>query len=409
MGVESPVAGRAGSVRIQRLGGVALSAAEAHGKRLDVNGRARALIEAEPLSTTGLDLGKLYEAHAEGAKISKSGTKALHMILQFPTELVNGDRADLMLSNARTFAYSIFGSAAVFADRVDRDEKSRHVVDLFIAPKYDKQTKRQTQKAISTTRHLKALAAAKGRAPTLRGQGQALQDAWHEYMRDQMRLDVRRGDPKKRPGSDWQTPEALEADRVDKLTGDFLDSLTPPSRLDLVRPDAWFAGFRDQVRKDMQPLLHEASETASERVRRIEAEQRAARAEKAAREAEERAQLRMEEHARQFQQNAFRRMNTLETQIETLNRNLQQETMAREKAEEQARRAESEASAAKTTLGHYKSFLSSVLDSMKRFLGDGYGALRQRIDQDWERHPKNPNKIDLEQQPSSRPSGPGVG
>jgi len=404
MGVESPVAGRAGAVRIQRLGGVALSAAEAHGKRLDVNGRARAIIDAEAHSTTGLDLNKLYEAHVASAKVQKSGTKALHMVLQFPTELVNGDRADLMLSHAHTFAYSIFGSSAVFADRVDRDEKSRHVVDLFLAPKYEKQTKRQTQTAISTSKHLKELAVARGRAPTLRGQGQALQDAWHEYMRDYMKLDVKRGKPKKRPGSDWKKPEDLEADRVEKLATNFIDSMKPPTRLDLVRPDAWFSGFRDQVRKDIQPLLQEASETASERVQRIDAEQRAERAEKAAREAEGRAQIRIEEHAREFQKNAFRRMNGLEAQIDTLGRDLKQEIAAREKAQEQARRSESEASAAKTTLGHYKSFLNSVLDTMKRFLGDGYKALRQQIDQDWEKHPKNPNKI-----PSSPSSGPSPG
>lgn len=408
MGVESPVAGKAGAVRIQRLGGVALSAAEAHGKRLDINGRARAIGGAEAHSTTGLDLNKLYDAHSMGAKVQKSGTKALHMVLQFPKELVDGDRAEYMLTHAQTFAFSIFGSSAVFADRVDRDEKSRHVVDLFLAPKYDKQTKRKTQKAISTSKHLKELAVARGRAPTLRGQGQALQDAWHEYMRDYMNLDVQRGEPKKRPGSDWQRPEDLEADRVGKLATDLIDSMVPPTRLDLVRPDAWFSGFRDRVRKDMQPLLQEASETATERVKRVEAEQRAARAEKAAGDAEKRAEIRFEEHARQFQENAFRRMNGLEAQIETLGRDLKQEIAAREKAQEQVRRAESDALTAKATLGHYKIFLSSILDTMKRFLGDGYTALRQQIDQDWEKHPKNPNRIKPEQK-SSRPSGPSFG
>lgn len=405
MGVDSPVAGKAGAVRIQRLGGVALSAAEAHGKRLDLNGRARAIGDAKAHSRTGLDLNKLYEAHVMGAKVQKSGTKALHMVLQFPTELVDGNRAEYMLRHAHTFAFSIFGSSAVFADRVDRDEKSRHVVDLFLAPKYNKQTKRKTQKAISTSKHLKELAVARGRAPTLRGQGQALQDAWHEYMRDYMNLDVRRGEPKKRPGSDWQTPEDLEADRVEKLATNFIDSMKPPTRLDLLRPDAWFSSFRDQVQKDMLPLLQEASATANERVRRIQAEQRAARAEKAASESEKRAEIRFEEHARQFQQNAFRRMNGLEAQIDTLGRELKLEIAAREKAQGQARRAESEAVAAKIALGHYKSFLSSVLDTMKRFLGEGYVALRRQIDQDWEKHPKNPNKIEPEPQ-LSRPPGP---
>jgi len=99
-------------------------------------------------------------------------------------------------------------------------------------------------------------------------------------------------------------------------------------------------------------------------------------------------------------------MNGLEAQIETLGRDLKQETSAREKAQEHARRAESDALAAKTTLGHYKIFLSSILDTMKRFLGDGYTALRQQIDHDWEKHPKNPNKIEPQQSPSPLPGPP---
>ncbi|WP_186393217.1 MULTISPECIES: hypothetical protein [unclassified Pannonibacter] len=214
MGVGSPVSGVAGAVRIQRLSGVALSAAEAHGKRLDATGRGRVVREEKPLSTTGLDLNALYDGHVEGAKVQKSATKALHMVMQFPADLVDGDDAELMLAHARTFAEEIFGTSAIFADRVDRDEKSRHVVDLFIAPKYEKKTKRQVQTAISTSRDLKALAARYDRAPTLRGQGQALQDAWYEYLRDRLRLEVKRGEPKKQPGSDWKSAEELEADRL---------------------------------------------------------------------------------------------------------------------------------------------------------------------------------------------------
>jgi len=330
------------------------------------------------------------------------------MVLQFPTELVNGDRHELMLSHARTFAYSVFGPSAVFADRVDRDEKSRHVVDLFIAPKYIKQTKRQSQQAISTSRDLKALAVARGRAPTLRGQGQALQDAWHEYLLHYVGRGVQRGSPKKRPGSDWKMPEELEADRVEKLATDFIGSMEPPTRLDFVRPDAWFSNFKDQTRKSLEPLLQEASGTAAERVRRIEAEQRAERAEKAASEAEERFQRRLEDNSREQNRNALNHFSGLDLKIRTLSSDLEQETTAREKAEEQARRAEKEAAAAKTTLVNYKAFLSSALETVKRFLGNGYSALRQQIDQDWEKHPKNPNRIEPEQR-SPRPRGPSLG
>lgn len=226
MGSKSPVSGVSGAVRIQRLSGVSFAAAEAHGKRLDAIGKARAVIEdAPPITTTGLDLANLYADHAKGAKVQKSGTKALHLVLQFPKDLVDGEDGQTMLRHARDFVASVFGPEAIFADRVDRDEKSRHVVDLFLAPKYEKITKRRSQAAITTSKHLKDLAEARGKAPTLRGQGQALQDAWFEYLRDQMQLNVSRGKPKQLPGDDWQTPEGLELDRLREEQGRAAEAL----------------------------------------------------------------------------------------------------------------------------------------------------------------------------------------
>ena len=97
---------------------------------------------------------------------------------------------------------------------MDRDEKSRHVVDLFLAPRYTKATKHKSETAISTSRHLKALAENHGKAPTLRGQGQALQDAWFQYLTREMGLSVQRGSAKKRAGDDWVTPEDLDRERL---------------------------------------------------------------------------------------------------------------------------------------------------------------------------------------------------
>jgi hypothetical protein len=214
MSYQSPVSGISGAVRIQRLSGVALAAAEAHGKRLDARGKARAIYDAAPVTTTGLDLQNLYEAHVEGAKVQRSNTKALHVLLQFPKDLMDGEDTDEMMHHAQAFAETVFGDDAIFADRIDRDEKSRHVVDLFVAPGYRKITKRRSQPAISTSKHLKDLAAKRGKSPTLRGQGQALQDAWFEYLRDEVGLDVARGAEKKLPGSDWKAAEELELERL---------------------------------------------------------------------------------------------------------------------------------------------------------------------------------------------------
>ena len=61
---------------------------------------------------------------------------------------------------------------------------------------------------------MKELATKRGKSPTLRGQGQALQDAWFEYLRDEVGLDVKRGAEKKLPGSDWKSAEELELERL---------------------------------------------------------------------------------------------------------------------------------------------------------------------------------------------------
>lgn len=273
MTLNSPVAGRAGAVRIQRLSSVALVAAETHGQRFDRNGDMRRVRDDPPVTTTGLRLRNLYEAHVQGAQLQKSHTKALHMILQFPTDLVDGDAGEDMLHHARSFAASIFGDDAVFADRCDRDEKSRHVVDLFVAPKYEKITKRTSKTAVSTSKHLKVLAETRGKVPTLRGQGQALQDAWVDYLRNQMGLDAARGASKALPGDDWLSPEQLEVQRLreegqkliaaakeeaarikTEATPSKLHELEQENKTLLNQLEA-FSAFRDMMRATLQEVL----------------------------------------------------------------------------------------------------------------------------------------------------------
>lgn len=254
------------------MSGPAFAAAEKHGKRADLKGPARAVVGVPPLTSTGLDLADLFAKHVEGAAIHKSGTKALHMLIQFPTELVDGEKPKRMLDLARRFGEQVFGDQAIFADRVDRDEKSRHVVDLFIAPKYQKRTKHSEKQAVSTSKHLKELAAKHGRAPTLRGQGQALQDAFAAFLVAEGFTKVQRGKPKALPGPDRLEPEDLEADRLAQLETGLLDALQPPSPFDLVRPDRYYQVQRKRVEEAAAPLLAEASKTAAERVQRIEAE-----------------------------------------------------------------------------------------------------------------------------------------
>lgn len=217
--MKSAVSGLAGAVRVDQLTMGGLATQERHGKRLDEASKSRRISKAPPLTTTGLDLKKLYAKHVAGAFIPRARAKAMHMIIQFPTELVDGNDGDTMLQHAREFAKQVFGDEAIFADRLDRDEKSQHVVDIFVAPRYIKKTKHEEKVAVTMSRHLKAVAEKHGyRKLTPRACGKALQDALLQYLREDMGLkEAQRGSPKILPGSDWKSSEELRVAELDEL------------------------------------------------------------------------------------------------------------------------------------------------------------------------------------------------
>ena len=217
--MKNEVAGVAGAARIKNVDRAGLARAEKHGKRLDQTGQSRAVNDEPPITTTGLNLRALFDRHIEGAFVPKAKSSAMHLLIQFPVDLVDGGDADYMLHHARAFAERVFGDEAIFADRVDRDETSQRVVDLFLAPRYMKTTKRESKPAVSTTHHLKLLAAKHGEKPLPFGYGRALQTALFEYMRDEMKLDgVERGKAKVVAGQDWKSAEQQRAEELASLT-----------------------------------------------------------------------------------------------------------------------------------------------------------------------------------------------
>ncbi|GAA4760438.1 hypothetical protein GCM10023219_00060 [Stakelama sediminis] len=216
--MKKDVTGVAGAARVDQLSMGELTHAERHGKRLDKTSKSRAISKDPPVTTTGLDLNMLYHAHVAGAFIPKCRAREMQVIVQFPKDLVDGEDAALMLRHARAFVEGVFGPDSIFADRVDRDEKSRHVVDLFIAPKYVKTTKHQEKVAVTMSRHQKELARQYNCPPTPVGTGRALQDALFDYLRSQMGLNgVKRGEPKMIPGPDWKLPEQLREEELAHL------------------------------------------------------------------------------------------------------------------------------------------------------------------------------------------------
>lgn len=230
---KSVVAGKAGAVRIRRLTLAQLKKAEDHGKREDAISQARRVRNAEPVTTTGLDLKDLHEGHVEGAKVQAVRTVALHALIQWPTHLVDSNDAAWMLRKGREFLESVFGPEAVFADRCDRDELGLHNTDFFLAPRYIKKTKHTQQIAISTSKHLKELAHRNGTlaaynesraraeepkppvdTPNLHLCGVALQTEFHRFLVEKCGLaDAQRGSTKRGWDDDWVSAEELDIER----------------------------------------------------------------------------------------------------------------------------------------------------------------------------------------------------
>lgn len=202
-----------GAVRVNALtlggsGSKSLPGMEDHGKRQDAISQHRAVSRRRPLVYRTLDLRTAYEHHVDGAKMNAGATKpVLHMIVQYPDMSGPGApapfreaknvraRQQLMLDQAVRFANESHGGNAVFAGRVDRDEKGQWTVDLFLAPRYEKITKtgKSSGEWVSTTKFGKELAEkhqdyirsrhtdAKGKLTGPRHVGIALQAEFREF------------------------------------------------------------------------------------------------------------------------------------------------------------------------------------------------------------------------------------
>jgi len=211
--------GRSGAVRQKALSWADLANMERHGKREDESGQRRRVREAEPLVAGSLDVRECRAAHMEGVRQS-GNTAALHMLIQYPTGLIDGkaeDQQQRMLDHAVRFANKFHGGDAVFAARLDRDEKGRHSVDVFAMPRYDFHYKDgRIAKKAAVSKFTKAEAEKRFNRQDRRAQGSALQDAWFEYMRDEMGLDVLPPQRKKATAKDRVEPEeyALAQERA---------------------------------------------------------------------------------------------------------------------------------------------------------------------------------------------------
>ncbi|WP_374291731.1 hypothetical protein [Paenirhodobacter enshiensis] len=167
------------AVRCNSLNIKKLIQQELHGKRLDQSGQRRRINDTPPLimgdDDAGLDLCDRLSDHIDGAKQNAAALKehanvALHFIVKYPKEVLDDDgptpfailsreqRKARMMNQAIAFINETHGGNAVFAARLDRDEKGETVVDVFAAPRYEKETRKGSDDWVSLTKFGKALA-----------------------------------------------------------------------------------------------------------------------------------------------------------------------------------------------------------------------------------------------------------
>ena len=203
--------GKSGSVRVETLDATDLSAMEKHGQREDASGQARRVSDDEPLVHGGLDIVARREKHVEGRK-QQGKTKAMHALVQFPKDLIpnGGMNQRAMLGFAVNFINDFYGGDAVFAARLDRDEKGTHKVDVFFLPRWDFEYKDGRKQArCGVGQYTKKAARDRFGKEDRRAQGSALQDALFEYLRDDIQIPgIMPPERKKTTAKDRLEPEA---------------------------------------------------------------------------------------------------------------------------------------------------------------------------------------------------------
>lgn len=253
--------GFSGAVRQKALQPGRLRTMERHGKREDASSKARRIRDEAPLVYGTLNLTEARAAHMQDVKQSGKSS-AVHALVQFPTALIDADhpeQQEMMLKHAVHFMNRFHGGDAVFSARLDRDERGRHTVDVFLMPRYEFTYKDgRTVKKASVSRFAKAEALRRFGSNDRRAQGSALQDAWFEYMRDEMQLPVQRPKRKQGTAADRVEPEfyALERDK-EKLIAAGSALLTGMDAVDAGQ--LYYKQDTDQImkRKIQKPIIRE--------------------------------------------------------------------------------------------------------------------------------------------------------
>jgi len=204
--------GKAGAARFENLDSKVFADMERHGKREDASSQTRKVSDDSPLVYGGLNIRELAEQH-RGSAVQQGKVKAVHGLIQFPSDLVPNTVEDQkkMVRAAVQFVNDFHGGDAVFAARLDRDEKGTHKVDVFFLPKWEFSYKDgRTQERCGLGQYAKKQAKERFGKTDRRSCGSAVQDAFYEYLRDEMQIEgVMRPERKKTTEKDRVESEVL--------------------------------------------------------------------------------------------------------------------------------------------------------------------------------------------------------
>lgn len=382
--------------------------------------RIRMLIEVAE-EKRNFKLMDAYAAHVEGAKQSKAASKLfLHAFVQFPTDIKITPQSEIeMLAQGVAFINRNYGGNAVFHARLDRDEKGRHGVDVFYAPRYGKKTAKGITEWISLSKFSKEMARDRlgKRQKTVKNkkteqfdpvfdedgesvmvwndsghfQGRALQDAWHEHLQDSMGLEwAERGQRKKGREPDRLEPEEYAAKQEQAKFSAELKHQLKPKIFRIKHPTATFG---DEPKPEI-PL--ERPHEAAVRALIVDARERAVRA---SQEAADGILERAQEEAASV---VLRARESAEADVRAIThsmlRNNGKEFMETKEENRLLHKAVSQQSA----------IIELLQDTLKRLLSEGLRKqIKTAFDAVWNKHPQNPDKSKPPQRHRyDGPSGP---
>lgn len=211
-----------------------IQSAERHAKREDLTGKARQRPDGdhrqnyfwsragEGLDHGGADYAAAFKAHkaAHGITTERKGAAlGLHLLVGVSPEWLTqegGDPRDLnnlyvqqLIEHAKIWAEEWMGKGAVWAVRYDTDEAGAGVVDILASPvRENRAGKAKTGKpAISVNKALKELQELY-KEPTSYA---AMQTSWADYIRDELDVDLERGQRVSETGREHVSPEAYKA------------------------------------------------------------------------------------------------------------------------------------------------------------------------------------------------------